>query len=439
MRPMKTGLLIALVVGLASTATVWAQRGGAEKVDPKAKAAAMAEAPPLAQAARIACQVADARIIGEAPDPATKTKSKYYEIDCDKGVGFILQKKASGEVASFTCIETNIPGPDGKPNSLACSLPGNANSLAELTPMLAKGGVACNPHQAKGIGQTPDKTFLEVACDGGVGYVLIASAPMDPSKPVEVQNCLLYDEANTNVKCTIGDAASRLAVVDRYNTESKSGCAIKDRRFMGASQDSANFFEVSCNDGKGYIYKIGANGAVAQTYECAKASNVLGGCTLTDARQAETEQAGLYTRLAKGVGFNCDVTKYAAFPAQPGKDVVELVCADGNGGVGVFEAGGKGVVHDCGHALVAGYRCGLNKPSTGYAALTADLRKFDQKTCVVSESRLAAKTAKGTILVEVACSDGLKGYLIEYSQSPVNAVAATNCAFSAGCKLKGNT
>jgi hypothetical protein len=39
----------------------------------------------------------------------------------------------------------------------------------------------------------------------------------------------------------------------------------------------------------------------------------------------------------------------------------------------------------------------------------------------------------------VACSDGLKGYMIEYTTGPVTAVGATGCAFSGGCKLPGNT
>jgi len=74
-----------------------------------------------------------------------------------------------------------------------------------------------------------------------------------------------------------------------------------------------------------------------------------------------------------------------------------------------------------------------------YPTLTADLRRFDVKSCTVSNARLAAKTAKGTIMLEVACSDGLKGYMIEYAANPVKAVGATGCAFAAGCKLPGNT
>ena len=57
----------------------------------------------------------------------------------------------------------------------------------------------------------------------------------------------------------------------------------------------------------------------------------------------------------------------------------------------------------------------------------------------VSNSRIVGKSTKGTIMVEVACADGLKGYIIEYNTSPVTAVASTGCAFAGGCKLPGNT
>jgi hypothetical protein len=186
------------------------------------------------------------------------------------------------------------------------------------------------------------------------------------------------------------------------------------------------------------MYRVSGS-KVTETWDCGRALNLFGGCALTDGRQAATEQAGLYTRLAKAAGSSCDVEKYAVFPTTGDKDVVELVCKTGNGGVGIFPAGGKGLVLDCGHALAAGFKCGLNKPDAGFAELTADLRKFDQKTCVVSAARLAAKTSKGTMLVEVGCSDGLKGYMLEFDPSTYAAVGSTNCAFAGGCKLPGNT
>jgi len=434
MRPFRLGLVAAMLAAALVPATVLSASKKDAAVSEASRKQGMAEAPAVVQQMGLSCQVADARFVGKD----AKSKTTYYEVDCAQGPGYVLSAApAGGTSTAFSCIEANTPI-DGKAPSLPCILPGNVDTKADLVPMLTKAGVQCTPTGARGIGQSKTNTFIEVSCQEGTGYIIVASAPLDPAKPLEAQNCLNYDDGQSNVSCTLTDKAKRLAIVDKYVAAANNGCAIKERRYVGATKEGSDFYETSCNDGKGYIYKV-SKGAVEQTWDCAKAQGILGGCTLTDARVAANEQASLYTRLAKAVGSTCDVEKYAVFPAPQGKDVVELVCKDGSGGVGIFEAGGKGVVYDCGHALVAGYKCGLNKQETGYAALTADLRKFDQKTCTVSDSRLASKTTKGTILLEVACSDGLKGYMIEYKDNPVSALGATNCAFAGGCKLKGNT
>jgi hypothetical protein len=443
MRPIGWGLAAALLVAvLAPVAVMSAPKAAAPAVSAEARKQGMAEAPPLVQAANLPCQVSDARFVGKSPEDKKKGTGaqSYYEVACGQNqMGYIVQSTAGATPTAFTCVEADTPQEAGKPASLPCILPGNADPKAALATALANAKVQCVPENARGIGQSKTNTFLEVACQGGAGYVIVASSPFDASKKLEAQNCLNFDATEGNIKCTLGDKAARLAVVDKYAADAKNGCTVKDRRFMGTATDGSNFYEASCQDGKGYIYKVATTGALDTTYECAKAQGILGGCTLTDARQAETQQAGLYTKLAKAAGSNCDVTKYAIFPAQAGEDVVEMVCADGKGGVGIFKSAGKSEVLDCGHALVAGYKCSLNKAGAGYDALTADLRKFDQKSCTVSNARLAAKTAKGTLLLEVACSDGYKGYMIEYSASPVTAVASTGCAFAGGCKLPGNT
>jgi hypothetical protein len=433
MRPIGIGLAAALLVAVLAPATVSSAPKKPPAVSEAARKQGMADAPAVAQAAGLSCQVTDARFMGKA-----KTSS-FYEVDCSEGPGFILEAKGAEPPAVFSCIDANTsPGP-GKEPATPCILPGNADPKADLAPAIAKAGVQCTPKAVRGIGQSKTNSYMEVACQEGPGYILIASAPLDIKKTVEAQNCLNFDDGESTVKCILSDKASRLAVVDTYAAAAKNNCAVKDRRYIGMAKDGANYFEASCQDGKGYIYKIDAKGALAQTFGCAQALGVLGGCTLTDAREAATAQADLYSRLAKAAGSNCDVDKYAVFPSSPGLDVVELVCKDGAGGVGVFKSAGKSVVYDCGHALIAGYRCGLNKMDTANSALTADLRKFDQKTCVVSNSRLAAKTTKGTVLLEVACADGYKGYMIEYNPENATAIGATGCAFASGCKLPGNT
>jgi hypothetical protein len=355
-------------------------------------------------------------------------------------MGYVLQKPAEGAVTAYSCVEANTPPAPGQPPSAPCMLPGNSDPKAVLQPLLKTAGADCIPEQVRGIGQTKTNTYMEVACQGGTGYIVLASVPFDSAKPLQAQNCLMYDDAETNIKCTMTDKATRLAAIDKYVTQANNGCAVKDRRFVGVSKDNSTFYEASCQDGKGYIYKVGSTGALTETYECAKATQILGGCTLTDARQAQSEQAGLYTKLVTNAGGKCDVDKYALFPSKAGEEVVELVCKDGSGAILISKAGSKGQALDCARAPVAGYKCSLTKPEAAYALLTSDLKKFNFNSCEVSNSRVVGKTEKGTTYVEVACADKLKGYMIEYQDTPtVTAVQAIGCAFAGNCKLPGNT
>lgn len=433
MRPIGVGLAIALFVGVLAPATVMSASKKAAEIPAAARKQGMAEAPAIVQQAGLNCQVSDARFIGKAKD------TSFYEVDCAQGLGFVIQANKEGPPTSFSCIEANTPPGPGKEPAAPCLLPGNADPKADLAPYLAKAGVHCTPTQVRGIGQSKTNAYLEVACQEGPGYVVVTSAPADAAKDVTAQDCLGFDDSEGNIKCTLSDKKTRLAVVDRYVAAAKNNCQVKDRRYIGATKDGSSFFETSCTDGKGYIYKVGSNGALTDNWDCAKAMNILGGCTLTDAREAATAQAGLYTRLSTNAGMPCDVETYALFPPKDGKEVVEMSCKDGKSGIGFFDASGKGAVLDCGHALVAGYKCSEKHAASGNAALTADLKKFGKSDCTVSEARAAGKTAKGTIFVEVACADGLKGYMIEYKDNPVTAIGAANCAFAGGCQLKGNT
>lgn len=435
MKPLNIGLIAALAVAMLAPIAASSQSKDAGVSD-KQRQQGMAEAPAAAKAAGVACQISDARFIAQDK----KSKRNFYEIDCAEGLGFIIEAGADKSTA-FDCVTTSTPDASGKVGALACKLPGN-NGNADLGKLVAKAGAACTVEKARGIGQSPTNSFFEVLCQGGAGYIVQAGAPPTPDKPVQVTTCLAYDEAGGNISCTLTDKASRLAVIDRYAAESGKGCAVKDRRYILSTKTGDNYYEASCQDGKGYVFKVNAAGALAQTLDCAAADNIGGGCTLTDTRAAKTEQAALYGNLAKKAGFDCDVESYGALPAQAaGQDVVELVCKGGKpGGIGVFTASG-GKVYDCAHALVAGYRCSLNKGGST-AALTADLKTLGKGTCAVKDSRLVGKTASGSTYLEVNCADGLAGYMIEYT-SPTAPKEAVGCVFAkgiaGGCKLPGNT
>jgi hypothetical protein len=128
-----------------------------------------------------------------------------------------------------------------------------------------------------------------------------------------------------------------------------------------------------------------------------------------------------------------------------GKEVVELACSNRpDGGIAIFSAraGDPSVIYDCARSELEGYRCGLSKPAAAYSKLTADLKTLGKTTCQVSNARAVGVTADRRGYMEVACADGLPGYMIEYSVAPLAPKTTVACSdakgISGGCTLAGN-
>ncbi len=445
MRPFAIGLSAALAVAILVPAAVISapkEEKGKPAIDAKAREAGMKEAPAIIQASGAGCTVSDARFIGEDK----KAGAKYYEVACNEGMGFALIAKKDVAPQVYTCLESSQPGPDGKVGGLACVLPGNANPGAGLAPFVKKGGVTCDIENTRAIGSGAKNSYFEVACKGGAGYVVQTVSPLNISGEVTVNSCLLYEEGG-NVSCKLTNRQTQLAIVDTLNGAAKAAgtaCDIKDKRYI-LSTKVDNYYEVACQDGKGYVFQqTAATGAFARAIPCAQAGFVGGGCTLTDAVAALTEQAGFYGKLAAKAGFPCDVEKYGMLPTNdPKKEIVELKCKGSDAGaIAVFTAT-TGTIYDCVTAELNGFRCSFTKKDPQYARLTKDLVGFNKASCQVSEARIIGATdTEG--FVEVACSDGLPGWVLGYPIGVAKPAAKEflSCAqakgIGGGCKLPTN-
>ena len=441
--------LFALILAAVSPTLASAADKPAAPITKEARAKGMAAAPGLLSAAGSDCQMADARFVGDSTDPKTKAKTSLYEVACTGSEGLLVLESApaaSTPPTVFTCMEAATPGPDGKKSGTQCILPGNADPAAGLAPFIAKANITCTTDKVRALGHSSANVYFELACQQkNGGYILQMSSPPRLDKPVSANPCIMFDPAQ-NVKCILTDRATQLAVVDALATASGKPCTIKDRGFIGVTQGGASYYEVSCADGKGYVLEQAANGSFMRVIDCAEADALAGGCKLTDARQAKTEQAGLYTQLAKKAGFTCTVAQYAPFSIDlPGKEVVELTCSNRpDGAVGIFPASSseKAEIIDCAHAELRSYRCSLTKPTAAYATLTADLRTLGRTSCTVSASRTVGLSADQRGYIEVGCSDGLPGYMIEYATTPISPKNAIVCAeakgIAGGCTLPGN-
>jgi hypothetical protein len=440
------GLAIAAMVALASPSLVLAAGKDNPAITKEARAKGMADAPALVQAAGSDCQVADARYLGEASDPKTKAKTTLYEVACTGSEGLLVEKtSASPTPEVFTCMEAKSAAEAGNKTANQCLLPGNANPVDGLVPFIAKSGVTCTPDKVRALGHSSSNVFFELAChEGPPGYILQIPAPPSLAKASQAESCLMFDP-NSNVHCELTDRAAQMAIVDQLTKASGKPCDIKDRGYIGVAQSGNTYYEVACQDGKGYVLQTDAKGAFVKAIPCIEADSIAGGCKLTDTRQAKTEQNGLYTQLAKKAGYDCTVSGYAPFEAgTQGSEVVELVCSNRpDGAVAEFPVNGSaGVVFDCAHSELMGFRCSLTKPSAAYGKLTDDLKALGKSTCQVSESRVVGVTADKTGYIEVGCSDGLPGYMIAYTMDPIKPKTPLVCAeakgIGGGCTLPHN-
>ena len=451
MRKLGIGVVVALTLAALSPAAIpapalaAAAKPDVPPVSKEARAKGMAAAPGFIQAGGLDCQLADARLIGDSVDAKTKVKSSFYEVACSNNEGVIVAVAGDAPPQVFTCMETAAPAAGGKPNNLMCILPGNLDPKAALLPYIAKAGKPCTPDKIRALGHSATNTLFELACHEGGGYILSTSAPPRPDKDVLMNPCIMYDPAGT-VKCEFTDRASQLAVVDGLIKQSGKPCTVKDRAYVGADKSGESYFEVSCQEGKGYVVEQAANGGLKRTIDCADADFLNGGCKLTDARQAKTEQAGLYTQLSQKAGFPCTVSGYAPFAVNlEGKEVVELACSNRpDGGIGIFARSPNqpSMVYDCAHSELKSFRCTLTKPAAAYPKLTAELKALGKATCVVSNARTVGITADQRGYIEVACADGLQGYMIEFTITPLTPKAALVCTdargIAGGCILPGN-
>ena len=435
------GLAIALAVAFAIPSLASAKT----EVTKEQRAKGMADAPALLKAADAECQLADARYVGEATDAKTHVKTQLYEVACSGSEGFLVQSISNNPVPSvFTCEEAASAAAAGNKGATQCVLPGNADPMAGIAAFVDKTSTHCTLDKVRALGHSPTNVFFEISCHDGAGYILETSAPPSLDKPITAEPCIMFPESG-NLHCTMTSTAAELAVVDRLMTASGKPCTIKDRGFLGVAQSGDSYWEAACQDGKGFVLQEKPDGSFGRAIPCVDAQAVAGGCKLTDARQAKTEQVALYTKLAKRAGFDCDVSEYAPFDVNvPGKEVVELACSNRpDGAIAEFPiTTGSSTIYDCAHSELAGFRCTLTKPSASYARLTADLKGLGKGTCTVSESRAVGITADKSGYIEVGCSDGLPGYMVQYTMPSMTPKAALVCVeakgIGGGCSLPGN-
>jgi hypothetical protein len=440
MRLIGIGLAVALAIGISAPNAALAKpkaAAAAGAIDPAMHKKGQEDVPGLLPKTGVSCTMADARMIGSETDKKTKAVIKaYYEVACQNALGIVLVTDAAtpDKVGAFSCLEANRPGPDGKPSQLACILPGNADQTPYVQALVQKGGLACPVSKVRYIGANTTNSFMEVACSDGAGYIMATSVPPDPAKDVKMNTCLAY-EPGGNLFCELTDRASQLAVADKL-LNGANGCTVTDRRYILSATDGSTYFEVACNNKKGYVVQETKAGAVGKIVDCVEATMIPGGCTLTDTVAAQTEKAGLYSSLAAKAGFKCNVAKYGLLPAAGATEVVELQCSDRPDGAILISDRNGSKAYNCALSLAEGYRCTFTPIETAYPGLTSLLKTFPGKSYNCNVDKIGA-TLKGADdrYVEVSCGAGEGTLVINFKAGSPTPTAILGCGEIKGCIL----
>lgn len=420
-------------------------KAAAAAPDAKNKEKGQAEAPPLLQQLGYACTVADATFVGTSKtkdDKGKEVKNAVYEVACSEGMGYVVQQPEGGAPIAFDCVKLATVAAK-TPGQYSCALPANTDPSKGLQSVVTKSGASCSVSKARWVGSiaADKKEEYEVGCADGNAFIVVVPQPGSTAQLVS-ESCLRATKAG--ITCEFFGKDQVIAQLKTFAAAAnRTTCEVSDGTYIGEAANHTQFYEVACTDGKsGFIVQTDPAGKVTQTVDCAKAANIVGGCKLTTISVGDTSDNPTYTKLAKEIGFDCNVSSYRSFGTdQSGRETVELACANQPAGAVASLPTSKGQTGEwinCGRAEARSLKCTLSKPEATYALINEQL-KAKGKDCPVSGMRGMGSTATGEDYVEVTCSTG-GGLVLKYAPGKDNLVDVLACAqakgIAEGCKLQ---
>lgn len=224
------------------------------------------------------CDLMDAAYRGRGAGDA---QPYLYEAACRDGMGYLLSL-AGDSLTGTSCLT-------GEEGGLlaACALPANADRTAVAATVLRGKSVACGVRGLKWLGvDAQNRDHVEVACDGGAGYVVRAPRPGNAGE-LEVLECAAATEAGVHCKLTASATEADSAAADGRPTLawfkealSRNGvsCQVKRARIVGRESIKRRYVvEFECEDRpQGLVAFVPAAGDTVTRFEsvdCAAAAS----------------------------------------------------------------------------------------------------------------------------------------------------------------------
>jgi hypothetical protein len=309
--------------------------------------------------------------------------------------------------------------------------------MKEAPAAVQKQGLNCTVTDAYYIGQSTgaDKSQIyEVACQQGLGYVILAGA-----QP-KAYDCVAAASQKT-LACRLPANADPKQGLKPVIAAAGVTCTPTQARYVG-SNTTETVYEVACQEGPGYILEAPAPGqtAAATGIPCIQAPSNMA-CTLTSAAQNQAYLAALVSKA----GRTCQVSGSRYLGAdKEGVAYYEVGCGAQAGFVlGANKAGAVSRVLSCGEAQALG---GCQLTSAAQVAAEdntrySQLAKAAGFNCDVNRDRTIGQDKSGQTVVEIACANRPDGAVAVFAGAPggrsqiYDCVKATSLGSNVSCTL----
>lgn len=260
---------------------------GQRSAEPKAAATPeenRAAAQALLTAAGANCQVTEATLLG-----VTAEQHSTYEAVCAEGPGYIAVSSTSPQI--FNCLElagqaetSRLRDPTADVGQ-QCTLPVNLDPVPVLTSYARAAGIACTVDQGGAIGKSAAGNLIyEIGCADRDGYWLENNEGAWQAIPC-------WDLALQQETCRYSTAEE---ISGAWRTvlagTDAADCDVQQARRVGRDAQRLMVYEVKCGGGGGYFARVGPRFTAERVHTCVEAANIAGGCTLSAAAPATTEQ-----------------------------------------------------------------------------------------------------------------------------------------------------
>ncbi|RZJ16767.1 MAG: hypothetical protein EON91_11840 [Brevundimonas sp.] len=247
---------------------------------------------------------------------------------------------------------------DEAQNSRRGRMPSPEQVKANAQGVATSAGLSCRVTEATLLGRTDDDNDLyEVACDGGVGYLLQSSTPP------QTFDCLILanqaerlraqgGEVPAGSTCALPGNQNTMAVFAGYARAAGVPCEIDAAQVVGKTPAGNTVYEVGCPGADGWHIEQAAQGWTKT--DCLEVMSTNLTCQFTT---AEEQAAGFKPKLVGTDIDDCDAQRIQLLGQNDNGRFIEVKCASGEGYVTRMKDEAVAQVYPCALAIRIGGGC----------------------------------------------------------------------------------